>query len=313
MSKLAINGGTPVRSTPFPRYNTIGEEEKRAVLAVLDTGVLSGFLGTWSPGFFGGTNVQKLERDWEAFFGVKHAVTVNSATSGLYAAVGAAGVGPGDEVIVSPYTMTASASAAVVYGAVPVFADIDEDTFCITPASIRERLSPYTKAIVVVDLLGYGRSDRSAGRGFWGNMAGHQAMGGAREASVGHQRDRLAQAGADNGPGDAKHFAHPRSAFRAFMADDDHVAGFDATSLHRCEGGFFAFEHTGRSAMNTEVVSGNLDDAAVGSEVAAENNQTTCRFQRRRHGANDFLSRRFLCLRGLFTDRLAGDGHCARV
>ena len=155
MSKLAINGGIPVRSTPFPRYNTIGEEEKRAVMAVLDSGILSGFLGTWSPAFYGGANVQKLERDWQAAFGVRHAVSVNSATSGLYAAVGAVGVGPGDEVIVSPYTMTASASAAVVYGAIPVFADIDEDTFCITPDSIRERLSPYTKAIIVVDLLGH--------------------------------------------------------------------------------------------------------------------------------------------------------------
>lgn len=122
---------------------------------VLDSGVLSGFLGTWSPAFYGGTFVQRLERDWEAYFGVNHAVTVNSATSGLYAAVGAARVGPGDEVIVSPYTMTASASAAVVYGAIPVFADIDEETFCITPKSIRERLSPYTKAIIVVDILGH--------------------------------------------------------------------------------------------------------------------------------------------------------------
>lgn len=155
MSVLAINGGRPVRSKPFPRYNTIGEEEKRAVMSVLDTGVLSGFLGTWSPAFYGGTKVLELESDWKAHFGVKHAITVNSATSGLYAAAGAAGVGPGDEVIVSPYTMTASASAAIVYGAIPVFADIDEETFCITPTTIRERLSPSTKAIIVVDLLGH--------------------------------------------------------------------------------------------------------------------------------------------------------------
>ena len=153
--KLAINGGTAVRTAPFPRYNSIGEEEKRAVMEVLEGGVLSGFLGTWSPNFYGGRCVQKLERDWEAYFGVKHAITVNSATSGLYTAVGAAGVEPGDEVICSPYTMTASASAAIVYGAIPVFADIDEETFCITPETIRARLSPRTKAIVVVDLLGH--------------------------------------------------------------------------------------------------------------------------------------------------------------
>lgn len=155
MSRLALMGGTPIRTAPFPPYVTIGEEEKRAVAEVLDSGELSGFLGTWSPQFYGGRKVQQLERDWERFFGVKHAVTVNSATSGLYAAVGAAGVGPGDEVIVSPYTMTASASAAIVYGAIPVFADIDEETFCITPESIRKLISPSTKAIVVVDLLGH--------------------------------------------------------------------------------------------------------------------------------------------------------------
>jgi dTDP-4-amino-4,6-dideoxygalactose transaminase len=154
MSKLAINGGTPVRTAPFPRYNTIGEEEKRAVMEVLETGILSQFLGTWHPDFYGGPRIQKLEQEWARYFGVKHAITANSATSGLYAAVGAAGVGPGDEVIVSPYTMAASATAALVYGAIPVFADIDPDIFCLSPQSIKERISPYTKAIIVVDIFG---------------------------------------------------------------------------------------------------------------------------------------------------------------
>lgn len=155
MSKLAIHGGQPVREKPYPAYVTIGEEEKRAVGEVLDTTVLSKFLGTWSPDFLGGPRVQKVEREWEQYFGVKHAVTMNSATSGLSAAVGAAGVGPGDEVIVSPYTMTASATAALIYGAIPVFADIDPDIFCITPASIRKCITPYTKAIIVVDIFGH--------------------------------------------------------------------------------------------------------------------------------------------------------------
>jgi dTDP-4-amino-4,6-dideoxygalactose transaminase len=155
MSKLAIQGGRPVRDKPFPNYNTIGEEEKRAVMEVLDSGVLSQFLGTWSPDFYGGPRVQALERAWEVHFGVSHAVSVNSATSGLYAAVGAAGVGPGDEVIVSPYTMSASATAPLVYGAIPVFADIDPDTFCITAETIRRRITPRTKAIIVVDIFGH--------------------------------------------------------------------------------------------------------------------------------------------------------------
>jgi perosamine synthetase len=154
MNRLAINGGNPIRTKPFPRYTTIGEEEKRAVAEVLDSGVLSQFLGTWSPEFFGGPRVQKLEQEWTAYFGIKHAVTVNSATSGLNAAVGAAGVGPGDEVIVSPYTMTASAACALVYNAVPVFADIDPETFNLTAETIRKCLTPRTKAVVVVDLFG---------------------------------------------------------------------------------------------------------------------------------------------------------------
>jgi dTDP-4-amino-4,6-dideoxygalactose transaminase len=154
MSRLAIHGGTPVRARPFAENVTIGEEEKRAVAEVLDGTVLSKFLGVWHPDFYGGPRVQKVEREWEAYFGVRHAVTVNSATSGLNAAIGAAGVGPGDEVIVSPYTMSASAACALVYNAIPVFADIDPDTFCITTKTIGERLSPRTRAIVVVDLFG---------------------------------------------------------------------------------------------------------------------------------------------------------------
>ncbi len=155
MTKLAINGGESVRKTPYPEYSTIGEEEKRAVMEVLDSTVLSKYLGTWSPDFFGGPKVHQLEQDWKKYFGIKHAVSVNSATSGLYAAVGAAGIGPGDEVIVSPYTMTASATAALIYGAIPVFADIDPQIFCISPESIEKCITPHTKAIIVVDLFGH--------------------------------------------------------------------------------------------------------------------------------------------------------------
>jgi perosamine synthetase len=155
MNRLAINGGQPVRTKPFPPYVTIGDEEKRAVVEVLESKQLSRYLGTWSPEFYGGPRVQKFEREWEEYFRVKHAVTVNSATSGLSAAIGASGVGPGDEVIVSPYTMTASASCVLVYNAIPVFADIDQDSFCLTAESIRKCLTPRTRAIVVVDLFGH--------------------------------------------------------------------------------------------------------------------------------------------------------------
>ncbi|MEO6845643.1 MAG: DegT/DnrJ/EryC1/StrS family aminotransferase [Chthoniobacterales bacterium] len=155
MSKLAINGGTPVRKDPLPVYRTIGEEEKRAVMEVMDSGNLSEFLGTWSPKFFGGPKVQAFEAAWAKHFGVKHTVSVNSNTSGLNAAVGAAGVGPGDEVIVSPYSMSASAACAIVNNAVPVFADIDEETFNISAKTIAPLITARTKAIVVVDIFGH--------------------------------------------------------------------------------------------------------------------------------------------------------------
>jgi dTDP-4-amino-4,6-dideoxygalactose transaminase len=155
MSQLAILGGSPIRTELFPAYNTIGAEEKRAVAEVLDSGVLSRFLGAWSEDFLGGPMVQKLERAWCEALGVEFAVSVNSNTSGLFAAMGACDIGPGDEVIVSPYTMTASAVAPMVYGAVPVFADIDDTSYCLSPASIEARITPRTKAILVVHIMGH--------------------------------------------------------------------------------------------------------------------------------------------------------------
>ena len=79
---------------------------------------------------------------------------MNSNTSGLFCAVGAAGVGPGDEVIVSPYTMSASAVAPLVFNAVPVFADIDPQSYCLSAETIRPRITPRTKAIIVVHIFG---------------------------------------------------------------------------------------------------------------------------------------------------------------
>jgi perosamine synthetase len=154
MAKLAINGGTPIRTQLFPAYNTIGDEEKRAVMKVLDSGNLSQFLGAWHKDFYGGPTVQQFEKAWATAFGSKYAISVNSNTSGLFTAIGACGIKPGDEVIVSPYTMSASALAPVIYGAVPVFADVDYDNFGLNPESIEKCITPRTKAILVVHIFG---------------------------------------------------------------------------------------------------------------------------------------------------------------
>lgn len=155
MSGLALHGGPKVIRQPFTRYNPIGPEEMDAAKGVLESGVLSKFVGSWESDFFGGPKVQAFERAWEATFRVRHAVTVNSLTSGLIAAVGAAGVQPGDEVIVTPWTMSASATAILVWNAIPVFADIERDTFNLDPASIEARITPHTRAIMAVDVFGH--------------------------------------------------------------------------------------------------------------------------------------------------------------
>lgn len=154
MNKLAIHGGVPVRNRPFPFSITTGMEEVIAATEVVKQGLLSGFVGSPTPEFFGGREIQRLEEMWSERFQVKYSISCNSATSGLIMAVGAAGISPGDEVIVSPYTMSATATSILFYGGIPVFADIEPDCFCLDPKSIRERITPYTKAIITTDIHG---------------------------------------------------------------------------------------------------------------------------------------------------------------
>lgn len=154
-AELAIHGGTPVLNSPLAPYPSIGPDEEAAVVRVMRSGQLSGFYGSQGPMFLGGTEVRAFEQEWAARFDVPFAVSVNSATSGLFAAMGAVGVGPGDEVIVPPTTMSATAMAPLVYGAIPVFADIEDSTFCLDPARVRERITPRTRAIIAVNLFGH--------------------------------------------------------------------------------------------------------------------------------------------------------------
>lgn len=154
MEKLVIHGGSPIRTKPFSHSTTTGEEEIAAVTEVMRTGLLSGFVGGAGPEFFGGPTVLRLEKMWSDVFEVRHSISCNSATSALMMAVGAAGVGPGDEVIVSPYTMSATATSILIWGGVPVFADIEPDCFCLDPKSIEGRITERTKAILTTDIHG---------------------------------------------------------------------------------------------------------------------------------------------------------------
>ncbi|RLG59289.1 MAG: aminotransferase DegT [Candidatus Hydrothermarchaeota archaeon] len=121
----------------------IGEEEKRAVLEVLSSGMLAQ-----------GKKVAKFEENFADYIKVKHAIAVNSGTSALHAALLACGIRRGDEVITTPFSFIATANAILYCQAKPVFADIDEKTFNIDPEQIKEKITSKTKALLVVHLYG---------------------------------------------------------------------------------------------------------------------------------------------------------------
>ncbi len=155
MTKLALLGGEPIRKNDFPNRKSMGSEEKNAALRVLDSDILSGFIAAGGNFFNGGIEVKNFEKIWCDEYGFKNAISVNSWTTGLQTCFGAIGIEPGDEVICPPYTMSASATACMFYGGIPIFADIDPYRYTIDPRSIEEKITPRTKAIVVVHLFGY--------------------------------------------------------------------------------------------------------------------------------------------------------------
>ena len=153
--ELAILGGDKAIKSNLKKFNTIGLEEKNAVLEVLETGVLSKYLGCWDEDFYGGPKVKEFENYCSKYFDVKYSLAVNSWTSGLICAVGAIDIEPGDEIIVSTWTMSASATSILHWNAIPIFADIDEKTFNISPQSVLKNLSKKTKAILAIDIFGH--------------------------------------------------------------------------------------------------------------------------------------------------------------
>ena len=144
MEKLAINGGEPVRKEKiFYGHQWITEEDAKAVTDVLLHSDITC-----------GPKITEAEELLQRYTGAKHAVVVSNGTAALHCACIAAGVGPGDEVITTPLTFAASANCALYCGATPVFADIDIETYNISPASIREKITDRTKAVVAVDFTG---------------------------------------------------------------------------------------------------------------------------------------------------------------
>lgn len=144
MEKPAIEGGTPVRESKiFYGHQYIDEADIQAVVDVLKSDYLTC-----------GPKINELEKKLCEITGAKYAVVCSNGTAALHIACLAAGVGEGDEVITTPITFAASANCALYCGARPVFADINPKTYNIDPASVRERVTEKTKAVVAVDYTG---------------------------------------------------------------------------------------------------------------------------------------------------------------
>jgi dTDP-4-amino-4,6-dideoxygalactose transaminase len=146
MEKLAVDGGKPVRTNSFPVWPIYGAEEERLLLEVLHSRVWG---GTGGP-----NKLPQLEEMFTQMHGAKHAITVVNGTLGLTVALKAAGVKPGDEVIMPAYTFIATATSALLFGAIPVFVDVKKESMLIDPHKIEEAVTPRTRAIVAVHLAG---------------------------------------------------------------------------------------------------------------------------------------------------------------
>ena len=145
-NQLAMGKGMPVRSEPYPPWPHYSDEQVEQVAAVLRSGAVN---------YWTGTECRDFEHEFAEMCGMNHAVAVANGTVALELALEALDIGPGDEVVVTPRTFLASASAIVRTGAKPVFADIDPDGQNITAGTIRRVLTDRTKAILLVHLAGW--------------------------------------------------------------------------------------------------------------------------------------------------------------
>lgn len=146
LGQLARDGGQPLRTRPFPAWPVFNEREERLLLEVLHS-------GKW--GALAGDKVAAFEERFAAYQGARFGVGVPNGTLALHLGLQALGVGPGDEVITTPYTFIATVSTILAVGARPVFADIDPRYYTIAPAAIEAAITPRTRAIVPVHLAGH--------------------------------------------------------------------------------------------------------------------------------------------------------------
>lgn len=151
MTKLAIHGGDCVRSVSWPDYPILMQKDIDAVNDVLKSRCLTGFR---AGSYDGGPYVRELEDKVKKSTGSKHAIAFDTWSNGIYAILHALNIGPGDEVVLPSYTMTACASMIIAVGAIPVFCDIDPNSYCMSPDDVSSKINSKTKAIIIVHLFG---------------------------------------------------------------------------------------------------------------------------------------------------------------
>jgi dTDP-4-amino-4,6-dideoxygalactose transaminase len=144
MSDLALFGGKPVRKDPFPVWPRVTAGQKEKLLDTLES-------ATWG---IGSDAITTFEEQFADFHDAKYCIATSSGTNALWVALKAGGVTAGDEVIIPAYTFTATASAVLMANAIPVFVDIDPDTFNINPTLIEKAITEQTKAIMPVHIGG---------------------------------------------------------------------------------------------------------------------------------------------------------------
>jgi dTDP-4-amino-4,6-dideoxygalactose transaminase len=144
--KPALLGGKPVRSSPFPGWPVFDEREERALTGTLRS-------GRWGRGG-GGSQVGRFETAFAELMGARHCVATANGTSALFASLGGLGVGPGDEVILPPYTFVATLNVVFLQYALPVFVDTDPETFQMDARKLKAAITDRTTAIIPVHLGG---------------------------------------------------------------------------------------------------------------------------------------------------------------
>jgi len=149
--KLAVDGGKPVRTDPWPRRRHVGEEELQAALGVMRSSIDD-------PGRLwrrGGLRVGEFEAEFAGFHGVKYAAASSTGTAAIHLALAGAMLEPGGEVITSPITDVGTVTPILFQQLTPVFADVDPETLVMDPSSVEERVTEKTRAIIPVHLAGF--------------------------------------------------------------------------------------------------------------------------------------------------------------